>query len=673
MCGIFGVACVGDSTLDGKGIRDLMANLFRSSESRGKEAAGIAVRFSDRLKLYKTPQPASKMIKSSQYREIIDATIDSKNTGGAVAMIGHSRLVTNGNQSCYENNQPLAKGDAVAVHNGIVVNADELWEQNHEMTCETELDSEVILGLLDKYQRVNGLNPVMALNQTFDAIEGMASLAILFRKLNSLLLATNNGSIYYCIGNQSKSLVFASERFILESVLKSRTASCEFSNKNIQHLAPGCGLAMNLADASITNFILNNSPDIDLSECKEVPVEQFHPGETADFTNKNVDIAAFTPERFSRLEKEYDRCRLAVSYLRRCTSCALPETIPFIDFDKGGVCNYCRGYQPIENTGRKSLEDELSRYRKGNGEPDCIVAFSGGRDSSYGLHYLKKELGMTPLAYTYDWGMVTDLARRNQSRMCGDLGVEHIVVSADISKKRDNIRRNVSAWLKKPDLGMVPLFMAGDKQFFYYANEIRKQNNVDLVIFSENLLEKTYFKTGFCDINPNFGQNNTYTLGLGAKAKLMSYYGRQFLMNPEYFNRSLIDTLGAYLSYYAIPHNFLWMFQYLPWKENQIDQILLNDYGWETAPDTKTTWRIGDGTAPFYNYIYYIMAGFTENDTFRSNQIREGHLSREEALRLIERDNMPRFESIHWYCDAIGIDLEQAMAAIHNAPKQYLS
>ena len=342
-----------------------------------------------------------------------------------------------------------------------------------------------------------------------------------------------------------------------------------------------------------------------------------------------------------------------------------------VDFDKEGVCNYCRGYQPIENSGRMSLEDDLSKYRKSNGEPDCIVAFSGGRDSSYGLHYLKKELGMTPLAYTYDWGMVTDLARRNQSRMCGDLGVEHIVVSADISKKRENIRRNVSAWLRKPDLGMVPLFMAGDKQFFYYANEIRKQNNIELVIFSENLLEKTYFKTGFCGIDPNFGQNNTYTLGLGAKAKLMSYYGRQFLMNPAYFNRSLIDTFGAYLSYYAIPHNFLWMFQYLPWNENEIDRILLNDYDWETAPDTKTTWRIGDGTAPFYNYIYYIMAGFTENDTFRSNQIREGHLSREEALKLIERDNMPRFESIQWYCDAIGIDLELAMTAIHNAPKHY--
>ena len=31
-----------------------------------------------------------------------------------------------------------------------------------------------------------------------------------------------------------------------------------------------------------------------------------------------------------------------------------------------------------------------------------------------------------------------------------------------------------------------------------------------------------------------------------------------------------------------------------------------------------------DGTAGFYNYVYHTVAGFTEHDTFRSNQIREG-------------------------------------------------
>ena len=51
---------------------------------------------------------------------------------------------------------------------------------------------------------------------------------------------------------------------------------------------------------------------------------------------------------------------------------------------------------------------------------------------------------------------------------------------------------------------------------------------------------------------------------------------------------------------------------------------MLDSYGWERAVDTSSTWRLGDATAPFYNYIYYTVAGFTEHDTFRSNQIREG-------------------------------------------------
>jgi hypothetical protein len=37
--------------------------------------------------------------------------------------------------------------------------------------------------------------------------------------------------------------------------------------------------------------------------------------------------------------------------------------------------------------------------------------------------------------------MVTDLARRNIARVCGRLGVENIIVSADIHWKRENIRK----------------------------------------------------------------------------------------------------------------------------------------------------------------------------------------------------------------------------------------
>ena len=73
---------------------------------------------------------------------------------------------------------------------------------------------------------------------------------------------------------------------------------------------------------------------------------------------------------------------------------------------------------------------------------------------------------MKPITYTYDWGMVTDLGRRNISRMCAELGVENIIVAADIEKKRENIKKNLSAWLRSPHLGMIIILTAGDKHFF---------------------------------------------------------------------------------------------------------------------------------------------------------------------------------------------------------------
>ena len=42
---------------------------------------------------------------------------------------------------------------------------------------------------------------------------------------------------------------------------------------------------------------------------------------------------------------------------------------------------------------------------------------------------------MNPIAYTFDWGL-TDISRINAAKICGKLGVEHIIRSADIEKKK---------------------------------------------------------------------------------------------------------------------------------------------------------------------------------------------------------------------------------------------
>ena len=104
-----------------------------------------------------------------------------------------------------------------------------------------------------------------------------------------------------------------------------------------------------------------------------------------------------------------------------------------IRFDEQGVCNYCHNYKP-RNKPRPTSEifNLVERYRRTEGD-DCIVPFSGGRDSCYGLHLIVNELKMKPITYTYDWGMVTDLGRRNISRMCAQLGVENIIVAGSLS------------------------------------------------------------------------------------------------------------------------------------------------------------------------------------------------------------------------------------------------
>ena len=268
--------------------------------------------------------------------------------------------------------------------------------------------------------------------------------------------------------------------------------------------------------------------------------------------------------------------------------------------------------------------------------------------------------------------MLTDLGRRNQARMCGKLGVEHIIISADIRQKRENIRKNVLAWLKKPDLGMVLLFMAGDKQYFYYANKLRKQLGIDLIIYSENPFEKTDFKSGFCGIPPKFNIKHAYNLGLLNKTKLAFYYLKQYLSNPGYLNSSLLDTTYAYASSYFIPHDYVYLYQYIKWDEKKVTETLISDYNWEFSCDTTTSWRIGDGTAAFYNYIYYLVAGFTENDTFRSNQIREGLISRKEALKLVEEENKPRYDSLMWYCNTNGINFTKIIEIINSIPKHHI-
>jgi hypothetical protein len=281
---------------------------------------------------------------------------------------------------------------------------------------------------------------------------------------------------------------------------------------------------------------------------------------------------------------------------------------------------------------------------------------------------------MNPIAFTFDWGMVADIARRNQARLVGKLGVEHVVVSANIQRQRKFIGQNIKAWLKKPHLGMVVLFMAGDKPAEYYVSQVAKAYKINLVFLARgNQFENTDFKWGFLGLPRGEPQGVLHDLSIPGRIKFSLNSARQFILNPYYLNSALGETLFDYWTTYIVRYNFLYLWHYLSWDEAKIVSTLKNEYNWEVAKDTIQTWRIDDGTSPFYNFIYYTLAGFTENDAFRSNQVREGVLTREQALKLVNAENEPRYGAIKDYLKKVGLDYEEVISKIRAAPKLYNS
>jgi hypothetical protein len=675
MCGIFGLVLRSDARFDRKQVPKLITRFYALAESRGKEAAGLAVVLRDRIEVVKRPVRARRFLRDPETRAVLRAVVEATAADDPLIVLGHTRMVTNGSPDNPDNNQPVIRDDLIGLHNGIVVNDGELWGRHPELDRTYEVDTEVILAIVAQARRDGG-TLATAVARALVECRGANSIALLGAGDDMLALATTNGSLFFVHAHDGSALMFASERYILEQISGESRVRQVFAGMQPIQLLSREGAIAKFRDLRPERFVLPPpGASMDLVDVAGFPADARHEAERRIVDHRESKPARLRPVVGGTCLRDLERLmavdQVRIGNLKRCTKCLLPETFPFISFDDAGVCQFCRNPQPVRRHTEAELDAIVMAHRGRGGEADCLVPISGGRDSCYSLHYVKTVLGLKPVAYTYDWGMVTDLARRNVSRMCEALGVEHLLIAADIRRKREFIRMNVSAWLKRPHLGTIPLFMAGDKQFFYYSDLLRRQMNLPLVIFSMNRLERTDFKVGFCGIRDDAIHSKTYGLTAANKARLMTFYATEFLLNPGFINGSLLDSASAYASYYMLPQSYISLFDYIDWGESRINETIVDQYDWETATDSRSTWRVGDGTAPFYNYIYYKVAGFSEHDTFRSNQIRSGLLTREQALGLLSEENLPRVESFKWYCDTIGIDATETVRRINAIPELY--
>src|SRR6266849_4176167 len=116
------------------------------------------------------------------------------------------------------------------------------------------------------------------------------------------------------------------------------------------------------------------------------------------------------------------------NHMRYCTNCIYPETQDTLMFDEEGTCSVCRQIEfrdeNIDWAERRHELDALVSQYKGRGQYDCIVPFSGGKDSTFQAWYVVNELKLRPLLVRFDHWFYRPLVQENNTRTFKLLGVE---------------------------------------------------------------------------------------------------------------------------------------------------------------------------------------------------------------------------------------------------------
>ena len=638
MCGLFGVVTVGNNFIARADISEL-TRLGRKAQRRGVDASGlVSVPEDKKIRIVKANHSFESMVKTQVGHELLASAKEEK----VVALFGHSRLETHGYSGSSENNQPVVLGSWVVVHNGVITNADEICSEIEIDDLGIETDSVAIALLLEKWDK-DGRK--IRSDEVFNKLNGEYSI-IAASTSGEVFCRTNVGNLYLATGN-NKQVYIASEPRQFSKELQQNCSKAPLNETVVFRESSG-----NSGNLSVLTS-LRSEEGMEGAQGLHLVTSQMD----SDFS-KSMEQVALTAQGRAK-------------NLRRCNVCILPETFPGIYFNDEGVCSICLDFKSPEYTGLDSFTEDLQNELTESGE--VLVCLSGGRDSSYILH-LVHHLGFKPIAYTYDWGMVTTAARENMSQMCGDLGVEHVVVSPDIRRNRTRISRALSSWLKNPKLATIPILMAGDKPYFRWGQEVARERGGIPILMADHPMETTGFKSMLAGAktSADHSQGTTYRLNIQSMTRMVFTYGAHAIQSPGLIPSLAKEGFIGFIDYYIRDHKFLKPFSYIPWEEELIETTLRSEYAWSSGEGRSTTsWRMGDGTAPFYNMMYLIGLGMTEHDTLRSNQIRFGLIERSNALEKVVHDNSFNALGLASYFATVGIDLKWAGDHIQKFASRY--
>lgn len=304
----------------------------------------------------------------------------------------------------------------------------------------------------------------------------------------------------------------------------------------------------------------------------------------------------------------------------RCKKCIMPVIEGHVKLDKDGVCDCCREFSDTytndsnEKGGINELKEIIEmQLKEERGKYDCLVAVSGGKDSIMCLHVAKEILGLNPLAVFIDNGFGVPEMLQN---------IHHAVEKLDVDfvSYRSNGLRNI---FKELLLTKKPIYYCRvcHEMIDIYLREIAQKYNIRLLLGGYTKGQAYSRSEELYWIFEESDRNTIETL----------------IQKPEFEDiAEIVSDHAMYLyenfdSVYQINP-----FEYMDYDEKAIISFLKEEYDFSLPI---RSWP-KNSTNCLFNYVSQHLArknfGYSQHETEVSTLVRDGEMSRERALEIID-------------------------------------
>jgi len=334
--------------------------------------------------------------------------------------------------------------------------------------------------------------------------------------------------------------------------------------------------------------------------------------------------------------------------MKRCTKCLLPGTYASIEFDENGVCNVCRAKKAKRPYTEDDLIEILNEHKKlaikQGHKYNCIVPSSGGKDSTFTLYTMVEKYGMTPLVVTFSHLFFTDVIKRNQEKVLKQIGADSI----DFKPDWKIVRKLMSKSLRR----------TGDFCWhchcgiYAYPMQVAVKYEIPLLIWgsTDYGLEK--------DMGKKRDLNFFQTVNMGIRAEEMtdddiSTSDLEPFMYPPDEDLERLNIVGINQA------------DYVKWNVREQVALIKEELGWEEAEFIEGSYCKYDKIECKYigvrDYLKFIKRDYGRTCQLASVDIRDGLMSRDEGLELMEKHDGKRPDSLTPFLDDIELSEDEFM------------